>query len=619
MKKLFTCFALVAMLAFAGCGTFGDDNVGPNGDQTEQPNGNEDEKPNEGGDENQNPDTPKQYKIYVYNAVGWEPLNIYMWRWDDEDLTEYVGAWSGAQVEETEVINGFTYYVYDLPTEANGKEIGVIFNNGSGLQTPDWFITVDKDYYVLLSGTSTPTIIEDKNNPIENGGDENPDTPKQYKIYVYNLFGWESVYVYVWDKENLTEYAGKWCGTKMTGTEEINGHTYLVYELPEAASGRELGVIFNNGQGTQTPDWFVTLDKDCYMLLLGTYPIIIQDKNNPTEGYDCDFEHLEDVPETHKIYYSLTDVGILVTYSDQFGANIIENIYSAVEKKGVIVFDGDVTSIGEYAFSDCDNLASITIPDSVTSIGEKAFFWCENLASVNIGNSVTSIGRAAFYDCSSLASITIPEGVTSIGVNAFSGCSSLASITIPDSVTSIGEYAFSDCNNLTEVYISNIAAWCRIKFDSSTSNPLSGKHNLYLNGELTTNLVIPEGVTSVGDFAFYDCSGLASINIPEGVTSIGRYAFCYCSNIPVLTIPASVTSIGMSAFNGWNSVTRVYCKPTKMPSMDIIPGRNIPLPGLREGVKIYVPHGLVEDYRSLYGTGGFGSSDLLLNIVGYDF
>lgn len=483
MKKIFTCFALVAMLSFAGCGTFGDDNVGPNGDQTEQPNGNEDEKPDEG----------------------------------------------------------------EKPNE---------------------------------------------------GGDENqnPDTPKQYKIYVYNLFGWESVYIYVWDKENLTEYAGKWCGTKMTETEEINGHTYLVYELPEAASGRELGVIFNNGQGTQTPDWFVTLDKDCYMLLLGTYPIIIQDKNNPTEGYDCDFRHLEDVPETHKIYYSLTDVGILVTYSDQFGANIIENIYSAVEKKGVIVFDGDVTSIGESAFSSLYNLASITIPDSVTSIGERAFSWCENLASVNIGNSVISIGDSAFNNCKSLAIINIP-----------------------DSVTSIGDSAFRDCNNLTEVYISNIAAWCRIKFDSSTSNPLSGKHNLYLNGELTTNLVIPEGVTSVGDFAFYGCSGLASINIPEGVTSIGRYAFYYCSNIPVLTIPASVTSIGRSAFNGWDSVTRVYCKPTKMPSMDIIPGRNIPLPGLREGVKIYVPHGLVEDYRSLYGTGGFGWSDLLLNIVGYDF
>ncbi|MBO5705645.1 MAG: leucine-rich repeat domain-containing protein, partial [Bacteroidaceae bacterium] len=144
-----------------------------------------------------------------------------------------------------------------------------------------------------------------------------------------------------------------------------------------------------------------------------------------------------------------------------------------------------------------------------------------------------------------------------IGSSAFFGCSGLTSVTIPNSVTSIGAFAFSYCDGLTSVHISDIAAWGNIDFYNASSNPLYYAHHLYLNGEEVKDLVIPNSVTSIGDYAFYNCSVLTSVTIPNSVTSIGGGAFYNCFGLTSVTIPNSVTSIGQSAFSGCSGLTSV--------------------------------------------------------------
>ena len=204
---------------------------------------------------------------------------------------------------------------------------------------------------------------------------------------------------------------------------------------------------------------------------------------------------------------------------------------------------------------------------TISGTGEMDFYntpWESNRSEIKkviLKNGVTSIGDYAFRDCSNMTSVTIPKGVKSIGSRAFYNCSSLTSVTIPDSVTSIGSYAFGACNNIKEVHITDIAAWCKMhfwdEFPPDPSNPFAYAYNLYLNGTLVTDLVIPNSVTSIRGYAFYGCSSLTSVTIPNSVTSIGDRTFEGCSSLTSVTIPNSVTDIWERAFSCCSSLTSI--------------------------------------------------------------
>ena len=238
------------------------------------------------------------------------------------------------------------------------------------------------------------------------------------------------------------------------------------------------------------------------------------------------------------------------------------NLYINNELVTELVIPNSVTKIYYAAFYGCKSLTSVTIPNSVTRIGDYAFRQCESLTSVTIPDSVTSIGGSAFSDCSSLTSVTIPNSVRNIDGYAFFGCSSLTSITIPNSVTSIGDSPFSSCKSLINITV-----------DSGNKNYLSengvlfdkGKTKLiqYPVGNKRVSYDIPNTVTSIGDWIFYNCTSLTSVTIPNSVTSIGRYAFENCTSLTSITIPNSVTSIGYTAFEGCESLADVYYSGTE--------------------------------------------------------
>ncbi len=164
------------------------------------------------------------------------------------------------------------------------------------------------------------------------------------------------------------------------------------------------------------------------------------------------------------------------------------------------------------------------------------------------GKQVTTIISNAFANNYTIKKLIINEGVTTIGENAFSRCYDLTSISMPSSIINVDASVFYDCNKVTDTnYLGTIDQWCNITFKSVFSTPAYFTNKLIIQGEEVTNVVVPEGITSL-NYTFAGCSNITNITLPSTLTSIGNSTFNGCSSLTEITIPASVTSIGVSAF-----------------------------------------------------------------------
>ncbi len=316
--------------------------------------------------------------------------------------------------------------------------------------------------------------------------------------------------------------------------------------------------------------------------------------------------------------------------------------------KGCLVIPEGVTSIGQEAFYNCDELTSVIIPNSVTTIGYKAFADCDNLTSIRMGNALEIIGDDSLRDCRSLRSVMIPDSVKYIGCDAFANNSHLISVTIGRAVMTIGDRAFESCSHLTVIYNkssidieSNTHLYSlnhtRILTEEDKNWTFATEGSgfvVYTNGNdkvlvdyigTETALILPNGiteikrsafyacrnltnvtignsVTSIGAAAFYDCSNLTSVTIGNSVTSIGATAFYCCYRLTNLTIGNSVTSIGESAFTNCHSLTSVTI-PDGVTSIDQFAFDNCDL------TSVTIPNSV-----TTIGYGAFSSCDFLMRV-----
>ena len=306
-----------------------------------------------------------------------------------------------------------------------------------------------------------------------------------------------------------------------------------------------------------------------------------------------------------------------LSYAEAAAITNIEDIFKA--NKEIIAFDElkyftGLTSIPDFAFDGCTSLCKVSLPHSITTIGNKAF-----------------------NNCSSIYTIEIPENVRHIGEYAFYDCCNLKNIKLPSSLLSIDKYAFIGSYSQKNIYISDLSSWCNIDF-VQYSNPLNGG-NLYLNGEIVTDLVVPNDVTTISKdafsgcvsiisltisgnvktidrAAFQGCQNLLNVSILEGVTTIGYEAFDSCTRLTTITLPSSVEKLGWRAFCFCDVLKYVYCKAIIPPTAILYENWPYGWEAFADtaGLKIYVPLDYSPEYKSADGWKSYQSY-----IYEYDF
>ena len=222
-----------------------------------------------------------------------------------------------------------------------------------------------------------------------------------------------------------------------------------------------------------------------------------------------------------------------------------------------ITMPNTIKSIGAYAFSFCYELQSVQFSQTLESIGELAFYNCSALYSMILPNSVSSIGKEAFNGCESLSGLIIPNSLTSLEANVFYGCSGIETIMIYDATLDINSSTFGGCDNLAEITVDHnnkrYASITGVLFNKSKSKLILCPKRKIKSGGYS----IPEGVDSISENAFYECSDMSFVNMPATLISVGRGAFDSCSKLAGINLPNSLVSIGAYAFYNCSALTKI--------------------------------------------------------------
>ena len=336
-------------------------------------------------------------------------------------------------------------------------------------------------------------------------------------------------------------------------TQNLSQYEYRIDNAANMVIGTVIELtISSHGNGTVTYDGISLRDQSSLQWLYEGSDVVIS--FFPDDGYRIisvkvnGYDVTSNIANNTYTISSINEDTIVEVEFEQPDTIVVDGIYYWVgEDNTVSVKSCEVKYSGDVVIPESVEYGGKTY--SVTSIGKRAFDRCYGLTSVCIPNSVTTIGNSAFWGCSGLSSVNIPNSVTTIGESVFTACENLTSVFIGNGVTSIGKESFYGCPNLLSIHITNLEAWCRIKFDDQYySNPLLYAHHLFLNGEEIKALEIPNTVVSINNYAFRGCSGLTSVIIPNSVISIGSKAFMECDGLTSLFIGNNVNTISDYAF-----------------------------------------------------------------------
>ncbi len=329
-------------------------------------------------------------------------------------------------------------------------------------------------------------------------------------------------------------------------------------------------------------------------------------------------------------------------------------------KAGAIAIPSTVTTIATAAFHGCASITSVDIPQAVNEIGARAFYGCKKLTSVVVPEGVPCVKDSVFYSCSSMTSVTLPQTITSIGVNAFYHCNLLKTVTLPDAVEEIHERAFNLCYSMTTVTtpanlkridyrafdncsklkgfnipasltLLDSLAFCGCsemrRIDVAEGNAVySSIDGVLFNKDMTTLLccpagkigdyVVPESVTTIGDYGFYYCRLLQSLTLPLSLKAIGNHAFRFCSALKTIALPPNLETIAHDAFSQCPNIKSFLCYAPSVP--DIVSST---FNANNYNVPLYVPYAALDGYQNATYWRNFAnilpiSSEVVAGILG---